>query len=351
MHCYPEATSTDIAPTEIDRITLRGIQYLRGFAALAVVIFHVYAEFPFKTGHTFSIGSKGVDLFFIISGFIMYTTARNAKLILFFSRRLIRIFPLYWIATALSVLLYFFIDGRLPSGTESVLSLALIPHYSEAHPTKIWPILVPGWTLSYELWFYGLFGIGLLTRKVVSVPSFIIGLFIVLGFIIKWKFAIWVFATDPLLFEFVAGLLLGQIASRRQSLIIIALILIGFTIVASVMLGLHYLIAPLSALLIVGLTLYIELFGVMVNVPALKYLGDASYSIYLFHIPFIYTFSKLIQIIFVAPLSFSPNILALICIVLALSFGCFMHELVERPLLRTVRRLSNYQNLKASNKK
>ena len=75
---------------------LSSIQVLRGIAAVMVVMFH---------GLGFQIGSSGVDIFFVISGFIMFHTNRNAfgltgAAILFFKRRLLRIAPLYWLCTA-----------------------------------------------------------------------------------------------------------------------------------------------------------------------------------------------------------------------------------------------------------
>ena len=62
---------------------INSIQFLRGFAALAVVIHHTggyvkrYFEPTLLFGDKFSIGFAGVDLFFVISGFIIHFTSKK----------------------------------------------------------------------------------------------------------------------------------------------------------------------------------------------------------------------------------------------------------------------------------
>jgi exopolysaccharide production protein ExoZ len=79
------------------------IQYLRALAALSVVLFHE-AE---NSGYSFPVGQAGVDLFFVISGFIIcvVTESKEADPSRFFWRRLARIVPLYWCATFLTVII------------------------------------------------------------------------------------------------------------------------------------------------------------------------------------------------------------------------------------------------------
>ena len=77
--------------------TVLGIQYLRGFAAFGVFAFHLGEMYDFD----FSIGPAGVDIFFIISGFVMWVTTSNKEIDFtdFMKKRLQRLVPLYWIAT------------------------------------------------------------------------------------------------------------------------------------------------------------------------------------------------------------------------------------------------------------
>src|SRR5690606_23505965 len=80
---------------------LHGVQYLRAFAALAVVVFHA-AE---RTGGHFTIGAAGVDVFFVVSGFIMWVISQGRPVtpLRFLRQRLERIAPLYWVATSIMV--------------------------------------------------------------------------------------------------------------------------------------------------------------------------------------------------------------------------------------------------------
>ncbi len=88
-----------MAPTPMK--TIHGIQYLRALAALGVVLFHA-AE---RTGHHFAIGAAGVDVFFVISGFIMWVISdrRPTAPLAFLRERLRRIAPIYWLATLVMI--------------------------------------------------------------------------------------------------------------------------------------------------------------------------------------------------------------------------------------------------------
>ncbi len=79
--------------------TLWSIQYLRGYAAVAVVAFHVVAFRLAPVGWgKLAGGARGVEIFFVISGFIMFWVARAEPFGTFWRRRVIRIVPLYWCA-------------------------------------------------------------------------------------------------------------------------------------------------------------------------------------------------------------------------------------------------------------
>jgi hypothetical protein len=124
---------------------LSSIQVLRGIAAVMVVLFHVCG---------FQIGAAGVDIFFVISGFIMFHTNRNVfgltgAAILFLKRRILRIAPLYWLCSAFA----FWPGVELKSLVASVL---FVPVRSE--DGSIHTVLAPGWSLNFEMFFYIVFG-------------------------------------------------------------------------------------------------------------------------------------------------------------------------------------------------
>lgn len=138
---------------------LFGLQYLRGLAACAVVAYHAAdrAQRPFAAGET------GVDLFFVLSGFLMWAiTDAHSRPGQFLIDRAKRIVPSYWIVT--SVMLAGAIAGLFPAVrltvTHIVTSYAFIPSISPSNG-QVWPLLVPGWTLNYEAGFYLLFGAAL----------------------------------------------------------------------------------------------------------------------------------------------------------------------------------------------
>jgi exopolysaccharide production protein ExoZ len=144
---------------------LPGIQILRGLAALLVLIHHVLEESqPLFGGHIPSplvlLGASGVDIFFVISGFIMYYTNRHRfgrkdAPVDFLGRRIIRIVPLYWLCTIAVVLLQ--IGGlyahKKITGTTLGLSLLFLPNANIVHGV--------GWTLNYEMYFYAILAIWL----------------------------------------------------------------------------------------------------------------------------------------------------------------------------------------------
>jgi len=145
---------------------LNNIQVLRAFAAVAVVLFHTGFAFPFMR----PFGSFGVDVFFVISGYIMariLDPQSSSSSDFFFRRRVIRIVPPYWFFT---VLLYL-VALRIPqlmgstraSGIDLLKSLFFIPFTKGSG--LIQPLLFIGWSLNYEMFFYLALAIGLLFSK------------------------------------------------------------------------------------------------------------------------------------------------------------------------------------------
>ncbi len=212
-----EASSTPIIRAALPqaRDTLFNIHALRGLAAMLVVFCHanVWAE-----RHPWSIatGANGVDLFFVISGFIMVFTTRLPTVTapLFVQHRLIRVVPLYWLITLLvfclvAVMPALFKGTRADFG-ELLLSLAFIPFMKSSGIAQ--PMVFVGWTLNYEMFFYALFACGLLLRNRLIGTLAVIGALAVLVLVGQlWAPAgvIPHFYTQPLIAEFAYGMLLG----------------------------------------------------------------------------------------------------------------------------------------------
>jgi exopolysaccharide production protein ExoZ len=147
------------------------IQGARGIAALLVVLWHASRYLgPYGTGvgANFAPGGVfGVDLFFLVSGFIMVVTTRDNDgslryFGLFLTKRFSRIWPPYAIASVVMVLV--FDRERLADATYDLLkALVFLPlgGGGAAPPTFGAPPLSVGWTLNYEAYFYAIFAIAL----------------------------------------------------------------------------------------------------------------------------------------------------------------------------------------------
>ena len=140
-----------------------GIQVLRGIAALAVVGFHLYAAAISEGGTPgpfvlFARAYIGVDLFFVISGFIIVHVAGNRPDLTvraFLAARFLRVVPPYWltlvltVAAAAALVLLTGDDSKLPSMQALAISVLLVPF-----PDHVMPI---AWTLTLEAMFYVVF--------------------------------------------------------------------------------------------------------------------------------------------------------------------------------------------------
>jgi exopolysaccharide production protein ExoZ len=148
---------------------LNNIQVLRAFAATVVVIFHTGFAFPFMR----PFGSFGVDVFFVISGYIMARILdpdSDSNSDFFFRRRVLRIAPPYWFFTIFLYLVALRIPQLMGSTRASVgellKSLFFIPFTKGSG--LIQPLLFIGWSLNYEMFFYLALAIGLLIHKRLS---------------------------------------------------------------------------------------------------------------------------------------------------------------------------------------
>ncbi|MEP7210318.1 MAG: acyltransferase [Alphaproteobacteria bacterium] len=199
---------------------LVSIQVLRAFAALAVVAFHLSVSWREDFGLTSQpqpallAGAYGVDVFFVISGFIMsYTTAQAHQRSpgRFMFKRLARIVPLYWTMTlaifVFATLAPHAFHAVTSSTAELLKSLFFFPY--ERTDGEVKPILFVGWTLNYEMFFYAVFAVSLLISRrfylVITIAA-IAGLSALGPFVHGGILAS--FYTNGLMLEFVWGCLL-----------------------------------------------------------------------------------------------------------------------------------------------
>lgn len=257
------------------------IQVMRALAALAVLLFHQ---------KLLPIGYAGVDVFFVISGFIMGSIGEREAPGDFIGRRLIRIVPLYW-AVTFGMCLLSFVPGLFATfsfDASSLLKSLLFVPYAQANG-EIWPLVVPGWTLNYEMLFYLVFCLALLAQRPLTVTVLLLGSLVLAGRMASADSAIWRSWTDPLLLEFIGGLILSRFTWIRGRLLgggLLTLGVVGFGVAAYVggdtgawrplALG-----VPAFALVSGGLAL--ERAAAWPKMRPLELIGDWSYSLYLLH--------------------------------------------------------------------
>ncbi|PRD42548.1 acyltransferase [Phyllobacterium phragmitis] len=263
---------------------LRSIQVLRAIAALAVVFFHLSPS-------SWTLGAAGVDLFFVISGFIMGTVGLNDSPVRFMFKRIIRIVPLYW-AITFAMCIASLMPGLFATFTfdlpRIITSLFFIPF--EDPQGKVWPLIVVGWTLNYEMFFYLLFALGLWLRRPIIAPMLIIAGLAAAGWLFQPEQTIPHFYTDALLLEFVLGLLLSRAVFFKNAALGSVLAAAGFVGLLSWGLGgdtpdWRIIYWGLPAAAIVAGFVAIERAGMFPGqaLRPLERLGDASYSLYLTH--------------------------------------------------------------------
>ena len=152
---------------------LNTLEALRGIAALLVVLYHLQDIVGTKTGVVpfggiFGSGDRGVDLFFVLSGFIIMTTHAGeigspARLLPYLFKRCCRIFPSVWIMTLIAAALYachFGGPGKLEklAPWNIVASALLLPQAGPA-------LVNVTWTLKYEIFFYAVFALMIASRR------------------------------------------------------------------------------------------------------------------------------------------------------------------------------------------
>jgi exopolysaccharide production protein ExoZ len=269
---------------------LRSIQYLRALAALSVVFYHAtqWASAPVD------IGSAGVDVFFVISGFIMWRTTSDGKTGpgRFLLKRAIRVAPLYWLITigltAGALIAPTLFSDQNPQPGHVLLSLAFIQHLNpKGEP---FPLLQLGWTLNYEAFFYVLFAIALALPRPSRLPflGFILVSAAIGGLMYPPAYAL---LLNPLLLEFLSGVLLAAGLSKTGPGRSLGWLMFGAGIVTFGALALThsawdawrpFLWGPPALLLVAGLA-SVEADGGLRKIPLLGLMGDASYSTYLTH--------------------------------------------------------------------
>ncbi len=341
-----------LAHSGTPRTQLLSIQYLRGLAALSVLVTHAL-QWPLAEMNIVLLktGRLGVEVFFVISGFIITTIAGDGRFNPreFLVRRGFRILPAYWAATFLITILAIAIPAQfrttIPTTEGLIKSLLFIPSLEPKAP-----LLLLGWSLNFEVFFYLLFA-SLFFLRSEARTLVLLGIFTLLVGIGQFATGlshVEAIYTSPSLIGFSLGTILAQAyrhglfarfyAQLRWATIVApCVLLVAFYVVdwngaEEIALWKHVLMSS-TALSIVLLGLNHEAAGEVTHVKSLKYIGDISYSVYLFHlfaVGAIWAVSKRLFDIHqpLAYLSF-----ATLAVLAGLVAGLVCHHFIEKPFL------------------
>jgi peptidoglycan/LPS O-acetylase OafA/YrhL len=354
---------------------LKSIQFLRAVAALLVVYEHsmdVQISYGVSKQQNFyhldNFGCIGVDLFFVISGFIITYVANKyngvSQGIHFLTKRFVRINPVYYIATGLCLGLYIlqlqvynisFAKDFNKSMSSLMDAILVVPPSGDINKFK--PLLILGWTLSFEWLFYAFFFILILCnvkRKTLFLPGLLL-ILIILGQLLKPSDLRLQFLTNPIMLEFILGVIICQwyVYSEKIPVFIgtacLSIGIIGYMLLTRFGFGnVYYYLSTIdgtnsinrvllwgipSSCVVAGCIILEKngrLYRLWNNQWALLG-GNASYSIYLLH----YTVFGLLMLLYTKTGFFLPSDVMIwfqMIVVTAISIG--FYKLVEKPLLR-----------------
>lgn len=349
---------------------IESIQVMRGCAAMAVVFHHacravtlkfptnvhLIAATPVTTSFLVPMGATGVDLFFVLSGFLMvyisgpYRAGRPISD--FLVHRAIRIWPLYVLVTlALCALMTVHTGLSNPDlQPHRFLGLLFIPTFDYAG--MIHPILGVGWTLNYEALFYLVFAAALLFRSTFIALFAILAAVMGTGWLLPASWAFHDFLGNTIIIEFCYGVLIALCLDRLPIRWPLPWMILGAGLLllhpATIEFGDHFRFIRQgigAAMLFIGV---LRMYGPW---PSwLLALGNASYSLYLVHNVVIYYAMAPLARRAARYLTFtgSTEACALLCIAASVIAGFLCYRLFERPLTGYLRELVSARSVRTA---
>jgi len=354
------------------RDKIENIQALRGVAILLVVFAHVMAiEQKYGRGdgilpHFFALGVSGVDLFFVMSGFVVVTVTRHCfqqpiAVGHFFYNRVSRVYPLYWLYSLVVLGVYLLrpemvnaAQGHRVNILESFMLL----------PQDLLPLLNVGWALIHIMYFYVVFTL-LLFGSERQLPKLMVvwGLAVVMGNLV-YRYAVPTaptasikLITHPLTLEFIGGCLVAKLihgGTRQHGFK--ALVLGGVLFITGM--SIYYSGSPgpvpkgwLRAALF-GFPYAIVVYGAVamemnsarIFPRFLSFVGDASYSIYLSHVLVLSAIGRTWSMVSrYGP--FDNIIMVLLAVIVAIIVGRVSYRIIEIPMLSFTRRLKGSRKI------
>ncbi len=319
------------------------LQYLRAIAALLVVYFHAVLQFQKVDAgfdpELYTLGETGVDVFFVLSGFVMWLTTKGRSItpVEFYRRRIKRIVPLYWLATLFSAAIAFAAPQLLKSTQFDIqhllASLFFLPWRNPADMSMIVPVVVPGWTLNYEMFFYLVFALLLPLPERWRIPALaaafaaILTLCHILPATTATKFY-----GEPIILEFLAGVAIGWLYTEKvllpkKTAWLVLIVGAVFLLVNERLTGAgsRFYAWGVPAIFIVYGAVSMDLSKRRV-IGWLSYLGDCSYAIYITH-AFSLAFLRILSGHLSIGILHNPVSFIILCLLLSSLVGAAVHEI------------------------
>jgi exopolysaccharide production protein ExoZ len=324
---------------------IRPIQYLRALAALSVVWGHSLYSIQGAAQQLGApwFGASGVDLFFVISGFIMVVTTDRADVtpLRFLALRVIRVVPLYWLATLAWIAYTALAESTACPPAAIVKSLLFVPYRSAGPPAGVWPILQNGWTLNFEMFFYLLFALALAAPRRLGTAALALTLvaLVATGRLFgPFSQPLASTYTSPYLSEFVAGMILahGWRKGEPRDSLLQSLVLIAFGCYC--LGGLHSRLTIVGGAFLVVAGSLNPKFAAIESRPLMA-LGNASYSIYLIHQLVLAGLVPLWTGLFPVATTLSSVCFLVLALLACALGGLLCYRWIERPLLARLRKL------------
>ena len=319
---------------------LTNIQILRAFAVLNVVTIHsIYFAISNNFSSSFlfflkNFEASGVDIFFVISGFIIYYIhiKKNRNGFDFILQRIKRIVPLYWFYSSVLFIFYLlfpFLFNKYTSDFNNFFLSLLFLSNTFFNKLPVYPL---GWTLELEFFYYLIFGL-----LIIFIGKKNYFLFFIMFFIILFSLTI-----NLIFIEFLYGIFIGifyfnnkkklKYIISKYSYILLLIGIIGIFLPSFI--SLNY-----NRVVLYGLPSFFMVLGAVFlkqsSNKILIFLGDASYSIYLTHLIILGIFFKLMK--FLIP-NFEPIVTFLSSIIICLLFGSALYLVIEKRIINYLKR-------------
>lgn len=320
------------------RLVWAPTQVLRVLFALGIVLHHGLELWPAAQPlQRFGFGTLAVYAFFVITAFGIEVSLAGASrpptARAFLSRRLLRLLPMYWLVTLLLAALMWRRDLPVPLLDELLPSLLLWPHWSMVHPDRIWPILVPGWSLTYVVGYCLLAAVCLaLPHRRTVMAAVLLGL-PALGGLVDPREPWLLTLTSPSLVSFVGGLVVARLFLDGwfRSIGWTALMPLGIALIGIGQLSGSLMAKSLGGAVFFAGVLPLGTARLLDRATPLMTIGAASYSIYLVHT---LVQGSALRHIGLERLDAPGGALIFVTgfVLLPIAVGLVVHRLVERPM-------------------